>query len=246
MSFRSGPAFRVSAAMKRALCVLALLTSGMLHASLTIALVGDSTVAEYKPEESARGWGQLLEEYLRPEVKVLNLALCGASTRTFLATTRWQEALEARPDFIFVQFGHNDSHSSDRPESTRADGDYAENLRRFVLEARRSGATVILVTPMHRRLFDGKGSPSKELAPYADSMTAVAKELSIPVIDLYSSSEDVLEKFGDSGSEALYAPGDRTHFSEAGARLLAGMVARAARDCDPRLRDAILPDKPEN
>lgn len=229
--------------IKRSSCILALFTACTLHASpLTIALVGDSTVAEYKPEESLRGWGQQLEEFLTPDVKVRNLALCGASTRTFLSTSRWKDALDARPDFVFIQFGHNDSHAPDRPESTQADGDYAQNLRRFVDEARRAGATVILVTPMHRRLFDGQGKPSKELEPYANSMTAAAKELSVPLVDLYSSSELVLEKLGESGSTYLYAPGDRTHFSEAGARLLASMVACAARDCDPRLRAAIRTD----
>lgn len=232
---------------RRGACVLALLTACTLHsAPLTVALVGDSTVAEYRQEESMRGWGQQLGEFLTPEVKVLNLALCGASTKTFLSTSRWREALDARPDFVFIQFGHNDSHAADKPESTRADGDYAHNLRRLVDEARRAGATVILVTPMHRRLFDGHGSPSRELEPYAKSMTAVASELSVPLVDLYSSSGLVLGKLGDSGSAYLYAPGDRTHFSEAGARLLASMVANTARNYDPRLRAAIRLEKLED
>lgn len=237
----------IHGAMKRSAYILALFAACALHASpLTIALVGDSTVAEYKSEESMRGWGQQLDEFLTPEVKVLNLAVCGASTKTFLSTSRWREALDARPDFVFIQFGHNDSHAADKPESTRADGDYAQNLRRLVDEARRAGATVILVTPMHRRLFDGQGNPSRELEHYAKSMTAVASELSVPLVDLYSSSGLVLGKLGDSGSAYLYAPGDRTHFSEAGARLLASIVANTARNCDPRLRAAIRLEKLED
>lgn len=229
---------------RRGACVLALLTACTLHAApLTIALVGDSTVAEYKPEESMRGWGQQLGEFLSPEVKVCNLALCGASTKTFLSTTRWKDALDARPDFVFIQFGHNDSHAADKPESTQADGDYAQNLRRFVNEARHAGVTVILVTPMHRRLFDRQGNPSKELEPYVNSMTTVASDLSIPLVDLYSQSGIVLGKLGETGSVYLYAAGDRTHFSEAGARLVASMVANTARNYDPRLRAAIRTDK---
>ena len=38
-------------------------------------------------------------------------------------------------------------------------------------------------------------------------------------------------------------PGDRTHFTPKGARMMAALVARAAGDCDPRLKEVVVPSK---
>lgn len=213
--------------------------------SLKVVLVGDSTVADYRPEEKMKGWGQKIGEFVSSDVEVLNLALCGASTKTFFATPRWSQALASGPDIVLIQFGHNDSHASGQPESTPADGEYADNIRRYVQEARQTGANPILVTPMHRRLFDAQGNPTGELKPYALSMKRVAEELTVPVIDLYEASESVLRRTGEDQSADFYAPGDRTHFSDAGARLMAFLVLKAARDCDPRLKAVIQNGKIE-
>jgi len=213
---------------------------------LTIAIIGDSTVSIYKDDSPVRGWGQVIGEFLTPQTKVLNLAKSGASTKTFLKLSNWGQALDAKPDFLFIQFGHNDSHSTTRPEATSADGDYADNLRHMVAEARRVGATPILVTPMHRRTFGKDGRPTEELKSYADSMKRVAKEQNVCVIDLYTLSGELFAKLGDKDSEDLTnTPGkDRTHFTPKGARAIAALVAKAAAECDPRLKQVIKPRDP--
>jgi lysophospholipase L1-like esterase len=212
---------------------------------IKIAIIGDSTVSTYKDDSPLRGWGQVIGEFLTPQTKVLNLAKSGASTKTFLTLSNWKQALDAKPDFLFIQFGHNDSHGSAKPEATSADRDYADNLRHMVAEARRVGATPVLVTPMHRRSFKD-GQPTEELKPYADSMKRVAKEQNVCVIDLYTLSGEMFSKLGDKGSEDLTnTPGkDRTHFTPKGARAIAGMVAKAAADCDPRLKQAVKSGDP--
>jgi lysophospholipase L1-like esterase len=208
---------------------------------LRIAIIGDSTVANYPAEKPLRGWGQYLGEYFSTNTTIINLAKNGRSTKTFYSDPGhfWQQALDARPDFILIQFGHNDSHAADKPEATKADGDFAENLQRYVTEARAVGATPIFVTPMHRRTFKN-GALTLELEPYADAMKKVGKEMKVPVVDLYALSGEVFLKLGDEGSADLMGPNERTHFSEKGARLLAGLVARGASDCDSRLKAAYI------
>src|ERR1041385_6720602 len=88
--------------------------------TLRIALVGDSTVADYlKPGDPHRGWGQLFPEFVDTNrVIVQNFAVNGRSTKTFKSEGRWEKVLAFKPNYIFIQFGHNDSHAKDRPEST--------------------------------------------------------------------------------------------------------------------------------
>ncbi|MEZ0216966.1 MAG: SGNH/GDSL hydrolase family protein, partial [Rariglobus sp.] len=104
-------------------------TANVAPAPLKIGIIGDSTVSNYKESMHQRGWGQLLPEFLKPGVVVINEAKPGRSTKTF-ANDLWQRVLAAKPDFILIQFGHNDSHDKGKPEATDAATDYRENLRR--------------------------------------------------------------------------------------------------------------------
>lgn len=212
---------------------------------IEIALVGDSTVCNYPASSDQRGWGQLIPEFLAPGVAVNNLARGGASTKTFPAT-RWREALDTKPEYVLIQFGHNDSHSPDKPEATDAATDYRDNLRRYVGEAREAGVRPVLVTPVRRRMFQN-GQPTTELRAYADAMKAVAAEMDVPVIDLYTTSGQLYAELGESGSEAYTmnnidhadrpGKGDRTHFTETGAWAMARLVADDLARLDARLVD---------
>ncbi|HEY9247987.1 MAG TPA: rhamnogalacturonan acetylesterase [Rariglobus sp.] len=208
-----------------------------------IALIGDSTVCDYPLTGRMRGWGQLLPEYLQAGVAVRNEAKGGLSTKTF-PRDRWRALLASHPDYVLIQFGHNDSHAKDRPESTDAATDYAENLRHFVAEARAAGVTPILVTPVRRRLFK-QGKTTEELAPYAESMRGVAEETKTLLVDLHAMSGDLYARLGETDSTpfTLNATdqadrpglGDRTHFTEYGARRMARLVAEGISKADTRL-----------
>lgn len=209
---------------------------------ISLALVGDSTVAEWAEAKPARGWGQSLAPFLIDDVKITNLAVCGASTKTFPATGNWKKAVEGRPTFVLIQFGHNDSHAPGLPESTSAGGEYTENLRRYVAEARAAGSMPILITPMHRRMFDSTGQPTRELEPYAVATRKVAGSEQVPLIDLYQSSGDLLARLGEAGSAGLtVSDKDRTHFTPEGAAVMAGLVADGMREGPPALARLVKP-----
>ena len=209
------------------------------HPPLRIVLVGDSTVCDYPSTLPNRGWGQFIAQQFKDgEVTVINLAVGGRSTKTFLSEGRWQKALEEKPDYVLIQFGHNDSHAAAQPEATDAATTYKENLRRYIDDARSIHATPILVTPMVRRSFDAQGKVTGNLQPYADAMKEVGREKKVAVIDLHTSSKELVEKLGPEASAGMAnQPGDATHFNEQGARAMAELVMNELPRAAPELKE---------
>ena len=214
---------------------------------IKIAIAGDSTVSDTSPGEPnpQPGWGQLLPVYVNEKrVQITNFAKAGRSTKTFKNEGRWAKLLASKPDYLYIQFGHNDSHAKEKPEATDAATDYTAYLREFVQTARAQDAKPLLVTPMHRALWDkATGHLTRELLPYAEATRSVARELMVPLIDLYARSETAYESMGLEKVKPLLARNgdDRTHFVEAGAKLMAGFVAQETVRVVPDLRSFFRP-----
>lgn len=207
---------------------------------IRVAMVGDSTMASYpnppKDRPDLHGWGQVFGDSFSDRVEILNHAASGRSTKSFIAEKRWDKVLEAKPDYVFIQFGHNDQ----KDKTLGPEDGYREYLIRYIEEARKAGIKPILVTPVARRTFDKDGKPTTSLTPFADATKKVAKDKGVPVIDLHQLSFDLYAKLGDSGS-ADFSPSeaDRTHFSKKGAKAVAGLVAKALPDAVPELKDVL-------
>ena len=236
--------------MKHTALAIFLSLLAMLHiaksvepAKLTIVIIGDSTVCNYPAEHACRGWGQFIAEHFKDTVRVVNLAASGRSTKTFIAEGRWKRALDEKPDFVVIQFGHNDSHGPAKPESTDAATDYRYFLRRYVDESRAALATPIFITPMHRRTFDADGKLTDILQPYADAMKLVAAEKKVPLIDLHTASGALFQKLGkEHCPELANSPTDFTHFNEKGARAMADIVMKELPRADARLAAELRPE----
>ena len=107
---------------------------------LRLVIVGDSTVCDYPADNPCRGWGQFIQGYFKDNVKVINLAQSGRSTKTFINGGLWKKTRWRRSrNVVLIQFGHNDSHGPGHGESTDAATDYKEFLRRYVDESARPG-----------------------------------------------------------------------------------------------------------
>ena len=96
----------------------------------TIYLAGDSTVKTYDESQYIGGWGQYLDLFLDENVKVVNAANGGRSSRSFINEGRLYDIDDPNfkysfsqndgnsigdvikeGDFLFIQFGHNDDAS---------------------------------------------------------------------------------------------------------------------------------------
>jgi lysophospholipase L1-like esterase len=233
----------------RALAFLTLAASTLATVAQTtsepirIVVIGDSTVCEYPTNRPDRGWGMFVQERFKAgTVQVINLAASGRSTKTFIQQGRWKQALEKKPNYVLIQFGHNDSHAPEKPESTDAATDYREYLRIYIEEARGIGAVPILVTPMVRRTFAEDGTLQDNLKPYAGAMKAVGAEKQVAVIDLHTSSWKLVEKLGPTAAAALAnKESDTTHFNEKGARAMADLVMKELASAAPELASRLKP-----
>ncbi|MDH4476691.1 MAG: GDSL-type esterase/lipase family protein [Verrucomicrobiaceae bacterium] len=216
---------------------------------LQITLAGDSTVAQHPTDKTQAGWGVALPHFLRPSVQVTNLAKGGASTRSFRTAGYWEKVLATRPDYIFIQFGHNDQPGKGPDRETDPATTYRTELRRFIDEARAIGATPILVTSVARRTFEKNGSLTDTLKPYAEATLAVGKEKAVPVVDLHRTSYLLFSQRGEKFCQ-LYAPDpkDKTHFSHEGAHIMARLVAEGLNTAVPALAPhlQLLPIPPPN
>ena len=207
-----------------------------------LIIVGDSTVCNYPDNSVRRGWGMFIQDYFdRRQLQVINLALSGRSTKTFIQEGHWAEALGQKPDYVLIQFGHNDSHTPDHPEATDAGTNYRQYLRQYLAESRAAGIKPILVTPMCRRNFAADGRVRNELLPYVNAMKEVAREDQVPLVDLNTASVQLCNQLGPNGSLAFANEAkDGTHFNAKGAREMARLVMESLPVVEPSLKPYLV------
>ena len=80
----------------------------------TLYIIGDSTVrnGDGRGGNSQWGWGSFIADYFdTTKIRVLNLAIGGRSSRTFITEGRWDKILNdlKKGDYVIMQFGHNDA-----------------------------------------------------------------------------------------------------------------------------------------
>lgn len=206
-------------------------------------LAGDSTMADkpVDPPNPEHGWGQLLPRFFRDPAMVVNHAVNGRSTRSFLDEGRWQQIVDAlQPgDWVIIQFGHNDEKSEDPKRYAAPHGAFQDNLRRFVRDVRAKGANPVLATPVVRRAWDDVGHLRDTHGEYPEAVRAVADEEKVPLLELNALTTALVSGHGVEGSKKLFLwiPAsayqrkpegwqDNTHFSAYGAERVAALAVQ--------------------
>jgi PelA/Pel-15E family pectate lyase len=219
-----------------------LILAGMcaLAAPIRVTLVGDSTVAE------DGGWGPGFRASFGPPVETTNLAANGRSSKSFRAEKRWDTVIAGKPDYVLIQFGHNDVPGKGPGRETDAATTFRENMARYVNEARAAGAIPVLVTSIVRRNFDASGElQADSLAPYVLAVRALAAERHIPIIDLYQLTWEQAAMLGNRGCEATIGAvddqgkPDHTHLAPRGQAVIGAMAAHEFAGLFPVLKPYI-------
>lgn len=212
---------------------------------IRIFIAGDSTAQSYKEEKDGliKGWGQMLDKYFTDDVQVVNHAMGGRSTKTFIREGRWDRLLSEVKvgDYVFIQFGHNDA--STRPERHASYEDYEKNLQRFIHDVRSKDAYPVLLTSVVMRTFEDGNLVDDRLKGYPVITRKVAKEQAVPLIDINLKTRDFITMLGDSASIPYYrwveagvdhakpdGLKDDTHMMDKGATKVASFVAGGIRD----------------
>ncbi len=191
-----------------------------------VVLVGDSTVND------EGGWGPGFRASFGPGVQVVNLALNGRSSKSFRDEGAWAKVLPAKPNFVLIQFGHNDVPGKGPERETDPDTTYRANMERYVEEVRAAGAVPVLVTSIVRRAFDAEGQFKPDsLVPYAETVRRLAVEQQVALIDLYTLTREQAEQLGPVGSESLgrtdaQGKPDHTHLGPKGQTEIGAMAAK--------------------
>src|ERR1700733_12985209 len=150
--------------------------------TVRIDLIGDST------QTNNAGYGRGFCANLTPQVDCVNMAKGGASTKTFREQGLWEKSLQTKPDYMLIQFGHNDMESKDHNPRQTTMAEYEANLRRYIEEARAAGIKPVLITPLTRRYFEADSKIHSDLLAHSETMKKVAAEMKVPLIDLQSDS----------------------------------------------------------
>ncbi len=209
---------------------------------IVLRLMGDSTMADkdLSYENPERGWGQRLKSHLDTNVVIANYAQNGRSTKSFQTRGIWDRVkndLKAG-EYLFIQFGHNDSKADDPERYAAPFGDYQKNIRLFVDHALSVGAKPVLFTPVSRRWFDDEGNLKRDChGDYPAAVTQIAEEYNLPIIDANTITQEWLISLGDEPSRKYYmwvekgtnpkhpdGKVDNTHTNVAGARQIVNLL----------------------
>ncbi|QGZ41503.1 lysophospholipase L1-like esterase [Pseudoduganella flava] len=214
----------------------------------TLHLVGDSTVksgGRSGDMSGPIGWGERIAPYFdASRVNVVNHAIGGRSSRTFLTEGRWAKVLEQLKagDVVLIQFGHNDGGRIGDPamkgrasgagtgpetvEDKKPDGTVEQvhtfgwYMARYVQEARAKGATVVLLSPVPHRDAWQQG---RDFATFASWDREVAQRHGALFADLTLAIADAYRRIGAAAVDAQFADA-RTHTNDVGARFNAERV----------------------
>jgi rhamnogalacturonan acetylesterase len=221
-------------------------------------IIGDSTVKNGNGGENnlLMGWGNFIAPYFDTnQISVVNNAIGGRSSRTFLTEGRWDNILATlkKGDYVIMQFGHNDSGPLD--DTARARGtlkgtgeetkeidnpithkhevvhSYGWYMRKYIQDTRSKGAIPIVCSPIPRNDWkDGKVLRSTE--SYAKWAKEVAVAEGACFIDL---NDLVATKYEALGAEKVktFFPADHTHTNREGAEINAAIIIEKLRELKP-------------
>ncbi|MEA4859181.1 Rhamnogalacturonan acetylesterase RhgT [bioreactor metagenome] len=212
-------------------------------------LLGDSTCAEKEADKRPEtGWGMGMQALVGTSFTVVNLALNGRSTKSFIQEGVFEKCLRAlnADDVVMIQFGHNDS-KEDEERHTDPWTTYQGNLAFMAEQVRQKGAYPILLTPICRRRFSVDGVLVQTHGDYPSAMRALAKGRGYAVFDLTQETFQILTHLGAEASKQLFlhlkplehpnypeGVADDTHLNEVGARVVARRVFRFLSQHSPR------------
>ena len=178
---------------------------------ITVYLVGDSTVCSFDDDYfyPRYGWGTQLGGYLTDKATVVNLALSGRSSKSFVTESNYttlKNSLKAG-DYLLIAFGHNDEKSDDDTRFTDASLPYTDEVsfgwhlyEYYIKLAEEKGATPILVTPIVRAKSNNDYSGSEghvtATGDYRQAIIDLGREVDVDVIDMTAITKARYEELG--------------------------------------------------
>ena len=239
-----------------------------------IYIVGDSTLSKFNDKSyfyPRYGYGTQLEYYFNEEVEIINLALSGRSSKSFLSEENYSFLKQniSFGDFLLIGFGHNNEKDDDVARFTSANKPLSDETsfmyslyENYIKLARSVGATPILCTPIVRldmnKDYDGysahitnNGNYCQNIIDLGDLVSVLAIDLTTPTKDLFlniSIEEACLHHAITSGKMLEgnlypnYKAVDKAHLNIYGARYVAYLVCKAIKESECELKKYLVED----
>jgi len=218
----------------------------------TIFHIGDSTVRNGSGNgaNGQWGWGDMMSCYFdTTRVNVVNRALGGRSSRTYLAQGHWDRTLPMikRGDVVIMQFGHNDASAVN--DTSRARGTihgigeetqeidnllthqhevvhtFGWYLRRFISDTRARGATPIVASRVPGNNWVN-GSVQRNKQDFALWAEQAARAEGVAFVDLNELVAREYDALGEQRVKAFFVS-DKVHTTLDGAKLTARVAVSA-------------------
>ncbi len=205
---------------------------------INMVLAGDSTVTD------ETGWGKGFASCLTPDVNLTNLSRGGRSSKSFIAEGRWKDVLDQKPDYVLIQFGHNDQPGHGAERETDPETTYRKYMNQYVDDARAAGIKPVLVTSLSRRQWGDDGKIHSTLEPNVKVVKQIAAEKHVPLVDLHARSIELYEKLGKEACNDLSPKKpdgtiDNTHLNAKGSQMIGPIVADELKKAVPELASYI-------
>ena len=152
----------------------------------TIYLASDSTVSYYAPNaNNQEGWGQELQNFFTSDVVVVDAAIGGRSSKSFIDEGHLTAILGVikEGDYLFAAWGINDRYTSDTTRYTNPATTYRTYLQQYIDGARSKNAIPVIITPTPRLDYNN-GVFNNDYVAYCQADAAVAASSNTPLIDL--------------------------------------------------------------
>lgn len=199
------------------------LSSAIVDRTQKVYVLGDSLVAVYYNGGSAdnnvqTGWGQVLSDYMKDTVDVVDLANSGVTAKGLYGSAFSQVIGSGKSgDILVLESGYNDKTYDDEATMKAA-------VTNMVTEAKALGIKVVLVSP------NASAHDYKESVAWTGYMADVAGATNTDYIDLSKLSYNILRELYGADTTVLKADwnvSDTLHSTYNGANKWASVVAGA-------------------
>lgn len=227
---------------------------------ITVWLAGDSTMADGS-STCPVGWGKQFQAHFNANAKVVNSAVGGTTVRSWLydvtstlgsdgECTLGSQAPQARwttiqngmkkGDYLFVQFGINDTTSNSCPKHVSVDT-FKKLFGMMAQAAKDKGAQPVFLTAVSSISCQGSVAQGTR-GGFAAATKDAGAQYGVPVIDLEQASVALYTSLGfcpSTDSSATFSANtpignffcnDHTHFEAAGAKQIGNLVAKGISD----------------
>ncbi len=237
---------------------------------VNVYVVGDSTLAQFNDDiyMPRYGYGTQLYNYFNNKVEIVNLALSGRSSLSFLSEDNYTILKEniKKGDYLIIGFGHNDEKYFDSKRYTTANKSYDDDstnggisfayniYKNYISLCLEVGATPILCTSIVRYNQDKnyQGSCGHYVAGhgnYPQRIRELAQALNITLIDLTKLTMQEYILLGEDAKNYHAYEGyesgqptkfDGTHLNFFGAKTIAYLFASELKNTQCKLKNYLI------